>query len=78
MRSERKEDKNSKLFSLLMTSKMFKHLTYLCETVDPRKPMADKGKSFFTSDSAVGNDFIRLILELLKFWADRYPLTKNR
>jgi len=62
VRSERKEDKNSKLFSLLLSHKMLKHFAWLCETVDPYKPVNEKGKSFFPNDSMVGNDFIRLIL----------------
>jgi hypothetical protein len=78
VRSERKEDKNSKLFSLILSHKMLKHFVWLCETVDPYKPINDKGKSFFPNDSMVGNDFIRLILELIKFWAARYSITKNR
>ncbi len=42
------------------------------------KQISEKGKSIFPSNSMVGNDFVRLVLELIRFWASRFPTTSKK
>lgn len=60
--AERKEDKHSKLFSILASHSLLKELRNIAEQTDPLKQVHDKGKAYFPSASSTGNDFIRLIL----------------
>ena len=36
--------------------------------IDPRKLVTEKGKSLFSANKELGNKFMRLLLESLKFW----------
>jgi hypothetical protein len=44
----------------------------LALTVDPKKNLSDKGKSLFPTDKAMGNNFMRLLLESLVSWGTRF------
>ena len=50
----------------------------LSESVDPHKQVEDKGRTYFPSSSAIGNDYIRLILEIIQYLAARYTVNKHR
>lgn len=75
--NRKKEDKNSKLFSLLSSHEILNEMRNIAENVDPFKKVTDKGLNYFPSSSGIGNDFIRLILELIRFWASRFPATNK-
>jgi hypothetical protein len=76
--AERKEDKQSKFFSILASHSLLTDLKNIAEDIDPLKQVHDKGKSYFPTSSAIGNDFIRLVLELLRFWGIRFPATSKK
>jgi hypothetical protein len=76
--AERKEDKHSKLFSILASHGLLRELKSVAEEVDPMKQVHEKGKGYFPTSSATGNDFLRLVLELLRFWASRFPATSKK
>jgi hypothetical protein len=76
--AERKEDKHNKLFSILASHALTKELRNIAGDVDPMKQVSDKGKGYFPSNSIVGNDFVRLVLELIRFWASRFPNTSKK
>jgi hypothetical protein len=50
----------------------------IAEETDPFKPIHEKGKSLFPESSMTGNNFIRLVLELIRFWAARFPNTSKK
>lgn len=54
--------------SALSTSKFFQKMIEFARTVDPRKPVDQKGKKLF-KDKELGNSFIRLILESILKWS---------
>jgi pullulanase/glycogen debranching enzyme len=60
--AERKEDKNSKLFSILSSHTLLKEMKNIAELNDPMKQIQDKGKNIFPQNSSIGNDYIRITL----------------
>lgn len=50
----------------------------IAEETDPFKQIQDKGKALFAESSTTGNNFIRLVLELIRFWAARFPNTSKK
>lgn len=76
--AERKEDKHNKLFSILASHALIKELRNISGEVDPMKQVNEKGKAYFNSNSVVGNDFVRLVLELIRYWASRFPNTSKK
>lgn len=76
--AERKEEKHSKLFSILAAHELLHELRNIAERVDPFKQVHEKGKSLFPASSALGNDFVRLVLELLRYWATKFPTTSKK
>ena len=75
--NRKKEDKNSKLFSLLSSHEILTEMRNIAENVDPFKKITEKGLNYFPSSSSIGNDYVRLILELIRFWASRFPATNK-
>lgn len=50
----------------------------IADETDPFKQIHEKGKSLFPENSMTGNNYIRLILELIRFWAARFPSTSKK
>lgn len=70
--------KLSKLFSILLSHKLLETIGDNCESIDPMKPVQDKGKKLFPGQSEIGNNFVRCQLEILKHLANKFPKnTKN-
>jgi hypothetical protein len=57
---------------------VLKEMKVIAEQTDPLKQTHEKGKSYFPTSSQTGNDFIRLILELIKYWASKFPTTTKK
>jgi len=75
--STKPETKFNKFFSTLLTHNLLKTMEGFCETIDPNKQVQDKGKKYFEGESEIGNNFIRLNLEIIKMLAAKFPKGKN-
>lgn len=49
----------------------------IAKTIDAKKSVEQKGRNFMR-DPDLGNKFMRLILESIQKWAERYPLTSSQ
>ena len=63
--------------SSLASSMLLKTMTKLATTVDPQKAMDLKGKKLM-KDSDLGNKFMRLLLENIVRWSERFPTSNNQ
>ena len=50
----------------------------LADSVDPHKQIEDKGRTYFRTNPALGNDYIRLALEIIQYLSGRYTVNKHR
>lgn len=73
------ETKLTRLFNALLNHELLKTMESSCENIDPLKPVRDKGKSHFKGVGAeLGNDFVRLQLELVKYLASKFQKNKTK
>ena len=63
--------------SAMSTSKFFQIMVEFAKSVDPKKAVADKGRKLF-KDKELGNDFMRLVLESIFKWSERFPVTSSQ
>ena len=67
-----------KIFSLLSGHPLFAFFIQRASKVDPRKSISEKGKGLFSDNKDLGVRYMRLLLESLKKWAERFPQNSNK
>ena len=68
--------KYSIFVSCLSSSALLQSMIKMAKTIDPKKPVTEKGLTLFL-DKALGNRMMRLILECIVKWSEKYP-TSNK
>ena len=53
-------------------------MTNLAKTVDPKKSINEKGKDMFKTDKEAGVKFMRILLEALSCWGQRFRKQQNQ
>ena len=71
------ERNETKLLSLLTGHPLFKFLYETAEQTDPRKAVGEKGGRLFGGEPETGKKFMRVLLELIRIWAERYGKSKS-
>ena len=64
------------ILSVLSNHALFRYLVALAKSTDPELPINQKGKKLFP-DPKIGNDYIRLILESIRVWGERFSSNKK-
>lgn len=67
-----------KIFGPFAQHPLYEYLEELALTVDPKKQVSEKGKSLFPADKQAGNNFMRLLLESLVSWGNRFPTNSKK
>ena len=62
-----------KMFGTFSLHPLYAALEELAFTVDPKKNVTEKGKNLFPGDKQTGIDFMRLLLESLIAWGNKFP-----
>lgn len=68
-----------KIIGLLSSSTQFLNFMQdIALTVDPKKSVAEKGKTLFPGDKeGYGNKYVNLVLELLVYLGTKFPKTSK-
>lgn len=67
-----------RLIGLLSTHKtLLDFLANEAKTVDPKKNMNDKGLKKFPGSPELGREYMRVMLELLVYWGEKYAKAKT-
>lgn len=72
------ETKFNKFFNAFLTHKLLKSIEDNCSSIDPMKPVQDKGKTFFPGEAEAGNSYVRCQLEIIKFLGNKFPKNKKQ
>lgn len=67
----------TKVFSLLSLNKTLDFLQTEARTIDPKKPIHEKGAKRFPNSPDIGKEYMRLMLELLQCWSEKFGKGKN-
>lgn len=62
--------------SALSSSVLLQRMLDIGRTVDPSRPIEGKGLNYFP-DPKLGNHYIRLVLECIVKWGNRFPMNSN-
>lgn len=65
-----------KIFGPFSRHPLYNHLEQMALKTDPKKTVEEKGKNLFPGDKKTGNDFMRIILESMLAWGNRFGSNK--
>lgn len=61
---------------MLSSHSLLKYLVAIAKSTDPYEAVEQKGKKLF-KDQSLGKDYIRLILESIKVWGEKFSSNKK-